>query len=136
MTFAMVVVGDFVVSRERGRYQGYIAATFVAAIIVGLLIGGVLVDYASWRWVFLVNLLIGVVAFVGLYLCLFASEASGVDRLLDVAGAVLLVGAIIVLMLTCIWGGARYAWDLVAIFVFIAATVVLFGALFVCEHRT
>ena len=52
-------MGDLVAPRERGRYQGYIAATFAVATIVGPLIGGVLVDRASWRWVFLVNLPIG-----------------------------------------------------------------------------
>ena len=59
---AMAAVGDLVAPRERGRYQGYIAATFAVATIVGPLIGGVLVDHASWRWVFLVNLPIGAAA--------------------------------------------------------------------------
>jgi MFS family permease len=66
MTLAMASVGDLVAPRERGRYQGYIAATFAVATIVGPLIGGVLVDHASWRWVFLVNLPLGAVALAGL----------------------------------------------------------------------
>ena len=59
MTLAMAAVGDLVAPRERGRYQGYIAATFAVATIVGPLLGGVLVDGASWRWVFFVNLPVG-----------------------------------------------------------------------------
>ena len=59
MTLAMASVGDLVSPRERGRYQGYIAAAFAVATVVGPLIGGVLVEHASWRWVFLVNLPIG-----------------------------------------------------------------------------
>jgi MFS family permease len=51
MTLAMATVGDLVAPRERGRYQGYIAATFAVATIVGPLVGGALVDHASWRWV-------------------------------------------------------------------------------------
>ena len=66
MTLAMATVGDLVAPRERGRYQGYIAATFAVATIVGPLIGGTLVDHASWRWVFFVNLPLGVVALAGL----------------------------------------------------------------------
>ena len=111
MTLAMATVGDLVAPRERGRYQGYIAATFAAATIVGPLIGGVLVDHASWRWVFLVNLPIGAAALAGLHLRLPAPQAAGADRPLDAPGAVLLAGATTALMLTCIWGGSRYAWD-------------------------
>src|SRR3979409_670867 len=66
MTLAMAAVGDLVSPRERGRYQGYIAATFAIATVIGPLLGGVLVQQASWRWVFYVNLPVGLVALVGL----------------------------------------------------------------------
>jgi MFS family permease len=65
MTLAYAVVGDLVSPRERGRYQGYIVATFAAAAAIGPLIGGLLVDHASWRWVFYVNLPVGLVAVAG-----------------------------------------------------------------------
>ena len=68
MTLAMAAVGDLVSPRERGRYQGYIAATFAVATVVGPLLGGVLVDHASWRWVFFVNLPLGAAALAGLHL--------------------------------------------------------------------
>src|SRR5436309_3459791 len=103
MTLAMATVGDLVAPRERGRYQGYIAAAFALATIVGPLIGGVLVQHASWRCVFLVNLPLGAVALAGLHLRLPAPEAAGADRPLDASGAVLLAGATSALMLTCIW---------------------------------
>src|SRR5947208_9182926 len=51
MTLAMAAVGDLVPPRQRGRYQGYIAATFAVATVVGPLVGGALVQHASWRWV-------------------------------------------------------------------------------------
>jgi EmrB/QacA subfamily drug resistance transporter len=135
MTLAMASVGDLVAPRERGRYQGYIAATFAVATIVGPLIGGVLVDHASWRWVFFVNLPLGAVALTGLALRLPAPPIERPDRPLDASGAALLVGATIALMLTCIWGGDRFAWDSAQIVALIAATVVLSAALFRRERR-
>src|SRR5215210_8097238 len=80
MTLAMAAVGDLVAPRERGRYQGYIAATFAVATVVGPLIGGVLVDHASWRWVFLVNLPIGALALAGLSRRLPAPTTERPDR--------------------------------------------------------
>ena len=135
MTLAMAAVGDLVAPRERGRYQGYIAATFAVATIVGPLIGGLLVEHASWRWVFLVNLPLGVTALLALAARLPAPDADRPDRPLDAAGAALLAGATTAFMLTCIWGGSRYAWDSAQILGLIAATLVLAGALIVRERH-
>jgi EmrB/QacA subfamily drug resistance transporter len=135
MTLAMAAVGDLVVPRERGRYQGYIAAAFAVATVVGPLIGGALVEHASWRWVFYVNLPIGLLALVGLSLRLPAPAPDETGRRLDVLGALLLAGATTSLMLTCIWGGDRYAWDSAPIVAMIAATVGLSVALLARERR-
>src|ERR671923_878381 len=135
MALAMAAVGDLVSPRERGRYQGYIAATFAVATVIGPLLGGLLVDHASWRWVFYVNLPVGIAALVGLSLRLPAPETERPKRPLDASGAALLAGATSALMLTCVWGGDRYAWDSGPILGLIAATVLLSGALVVRERR-
>jgi EmrB/QacA subfamily drug resistance transporter len=127
MALAMATVGDLVEPRERGRYQGYIAATFAVATIVGPLLGGVLVDSASWRWVFFVNLPVGAVALAGLRLRLPAPPVEPPDHPLDALGALLLAGATSTLMLACIQSGGRVA--------LIAATAVLAAALVVRERR-
>src|SRR5512132_3303079 len=127
--------GDLVAPRERGRYQGYIAATFAVVTIVGPLLGGVLVDNASWRWVFLVNLPLGVAALAGLALRLPASPTERPKRPLDISGAALLAGATSALLLTCIWGGERYAWTSAPILGLIGATVALSVGLVARERR-
>jgi MFS family permease len=131
----MASVGDLVSPRERGRYQGYIAATFAVATIVGPLLGGVLVEGPGWRWVFLVNLPVGVVALSGLRLRLPAPPTDRSERPLDAAGAALLASATTALMLVCIWGGNRYAWGSAQILGLIVAVVALSVALLLRERR-
>jgi EmrB/QacA subfamily drug resistance transporter len=127
MALAMATVGDLVAPRERGRYQGYIAATFAVATVVGPLLGGVLVDEASWRWVFFVNLPVGVVALAGLRLRLPAAPVEPPAHPLDTLGALLLAGATSTLMLACIQEGGRIP--------LIAATGALAAALALHERR-
>jgi EmrB/QacA subfamily drug resistance transporter len=135
MTLAMAAVGDLVAPRERGRYQGYIAATFAIATVVGPLLGGALVESASWRWVFYVNLPLGAAALVGLYLRLPAAGSEPPERQLDVLGATLLAGATSAFMLACILGGNGYAWDSAPILSLIAAAAGLSVALVARERR-
>src|SRR5213078_2621090 len=104
MTLAMASVGDLVSPRERGRYQGYIAAAFAVATVVGPLIGGLLVQHAGWRWVFHVNLPVGAAALAGLYRRLPAPRSEHPDRPLDALGALLLAGATSAFILACVWG--------------------------------
>jgi EmrB/QacA subfamily drug resistance transporter len=127
MALAMATVGDLVSPRERGRYQGYIAATFAVATIVGPLLGGALVQGPGWRWVFFVNLPVGAVALAGLHLRLLAAPAHRPEHPLDVVGAGLLAAATSTLMLACIQDGQRP--------LLIAATVALSAALVVQERR-
>ncbi len=135
MTLAMAAVGDLVSPRERGRYQGYIAVAFALATVAGPLIGGVLVEHASWRWVFYVNLPVGAVALVGLYFKLPSSQAAENPAPLDIAGAILLAGSTIALLLACIWGGDRYGWGSSTIVALIAGGVALAIALVARERR-
>src|SRR4051812_29919766 len=127
MALAMATVGDLVEPRERGRYQGYIAATFAVATVVGPLLGGVLVDAASWRWVFFVNLPVGALALAGLRLRLPATPVEPPEHPLDTLGALLLAGATSTLMLACIQSGGRAG--------LVAATALLAAALVVRERR-
>jgi EmrB/QacA subfamily drug resistance transporter len=135
MTLAMAAVGDLVEPRERARYQGYIAAAFAVATVVGPLIGGVIVDHASWRWVFYVNLPLGALALAGLSLRLPASGPPATRAPLDVSGGALLAATTGAVTLACIWGGGRYAWDSATIIGLLALAVVLAGALVLHERR-
>ena len=63
IVLSFAVVGDIVAPRDRGRYQGYFGAMFGLSSVLGPLLGGFFSDSLSWRWVFFVNLPLGVLAF-------------------------------------------------------------------------
>jgi EmrB/QacA subfamily drug resistance transporter len=90
MALALAIVGDVIPPRERGRYQGYFGGVFGMASVLGPLIGGFLVDQASWRWVFYVNLPIGVVALVVINRVLHLDDKRKRAQI-DWVGAILLV---------------------------------------------
>jgi EmrB/QacA subfamily drug resistance transporter len=135
MSLANAAVGDLVSPRERGRYQGYIVSTFAVATVAGPLLGGLLVDHAGWRWVFYVNLPVGLAALAGLRLRFPSPSTERPRHALDAWGAALLAGATSTFMLACIWGGQRYAWASPVILALIGAAVLSAGALVHRERR-
>ena len=136
MTLAMAAVGDLVEPRERARYQGYIAATFAVATVIGPLLGGVIVDHASWRWVFFVNIPLGLLALAVLLLRLPAAEPASGRPALDGFGGALLAAATGALTIACIWGGGRYAWGSATIIGLLTLSALLAGALVLRERST
>ncbi len=93
ISLALAIIGDVIPPRERGRYQGYFGAVFGASSILGPLIGGFLVDQASWRWVFYVNIPVGVIALIVIHRVLTIDYEKRAARL-DILGAALLVGGV------------------------------------------
>jgi EmrB/QacA subfamily drug resistance transporter len=94
---ALSIVGDVIPPRDRGRYQGYFGAVFGVASVIGPLIGGFLVDEASWRWVFYVNLPIGALALVVVNRVLHNDRRHNAASI-DVGGALLAVGGVALLL--------------------------------------
>lgn len=106
---AMTIIGDILSPRERGRYQGYFGAVFALASVAGPLAGGWLVDHVDWRWVFYINVPIGLVA---LFVTASALNLPFVrrDHPIDFAGAATLVIGVSALLLAMVWGGNEYEW--------------------------
>ena len=98
MTLAFAIIGDVIPPRERGRYQGYFGAVFGVSSVIGPLIGGFLVDQASWRWVFYVNLPVGAVGLVVINRVLKMDHRPRASKV-DVAGSVLIIGGVSLLLI-------------------------------------
>ncbi|HEY3871228.1 MAG TPA: MFS transporter [Actinocrinis sp.] len=134
MVLAMALIADVVPPRDRGRYQGLIGAVFGVASVLGPLLGGFLVDNLSWRWVFYVNLPVGVVALAVVAIAL-RSHSPGVRPKIDYAGTVLLAGASTCLVLITSLGGTTWAWNSGQIWGCAAGAAVLIVAFITVEQR-
>jgi predicted MFS family arabinose efflux permease len=98
-------------------------------------VGGLLVQHASWRWIFYVNLPVGAAALAAVRAKLPSPAAPRARAPFDALGGALLAAATAAFMLVCVWGGERYSWDSAPIVSLMAATVVLSIALVARERR-
>jgi EmrB/QacA subfamily drug resistance transporter len=109
IVLAFAIVGDIVPPAERGRYQGLVGSVFAVASVIGPLIGGVIVGHASWRWIFLVNLPVGVAALVITNRALDVPFARR-DHTIDWLGAALVVASAASFVVAAALIGERHRW--------------------------
>jgi EmrB/QacA subfamily drug resistance transporter len=126
---SLAVIGNIVPPRDRGRWQGLIGAVFAAASILGPAVGGFIVDNASWRWVFLVNLPVGGLALVVISITM-PRRAPQTAHTIDWLGAGLLAAGVASLLMGLVWGGKDYPWTsghVIGALVLAAALLAVFG---------
>ncbi|GAA4225983.1 EmrB/QacA subfamily drug resistance transporter [Streptosporangium album] len=110
MALAMAIIADVVPPRDRGRYQGLFGGVFGLASVAGPLVGGFFTDHSTWRWIFWINLPLGVVALAVVAVTLHL-PGKRVQHSIDYLGAVLLVAAVCCILMVTVWGGRTYDWS-------------------------
>ncbi len=110
MVTTMAVVGDIIPPKDRGRYQGIFGAVFGLATVLGPLIGGFMVDHLTWRWIFYINLPLGIAALVVIGFVLEGKKLSEKPSI-DYAGALLLASCLTSLILLTSLGGHTLPWE-------------------------
>jgi EmrB/QacA subfamily drug resistance transporter len=131
---ALATIGNIVPPRDRGRYQGLIGGTFAAASILGPLVGGFIVDHASWRWIFYVNLPVGGLALLVIYLTM-PRRAEKRRHYVDWLGAGVLAVGSGALLLGLVWGGQEYSWTSPPVVAALAASAGLLAVFAAIERR-
>jgi EmrB/QacA subfamily drug resistance transporter len=134
MVLSMAIVGDLVAPRERGRYQGLFGAVFGTTSVLGPLLGGVFVDQLSWRWVFYVNLPVGVVALAVIASALHIPVRRE-KHTIDYAGTFLIALLASGLVLIASLGGTTWAWASWQVAGLAVVTVAALAAFVAVERR-
>jgi EmrB/QacA subfamily drug resistance transporter len=134
MVSAQAAIGDVVPPSERGKYTGLFGAVFGVASIAGPLLGGFLTGHLSWRWIFYVNLPLGVLAFFVLAATL-PSVTQRVHHVVDYLGTALLAAGLSAIVLATSLGGTSYAWGSPVIVGLGIAGVLLIVAFTVAERH-
>ncbi|MGK2851547.1 MAG: MDR family MFS transporter [Candidatus Limnocylindrales bacterium] len=134
MPLSQAIIGDIVSPRERGKYQGLIGAVFGLASVVGPFVGGYLTDNATWRWLFFLNVPVGLLA-LGFIVPFMHIPHVRRPHAIDYPGIFALSIALLTGLLATVWGGTQYPWGSVEIIGLYAVSVVAIVGFVVIESR-
>jgi EmrB/QacA subfamily drug resistance transporter len=134
MPISMATVADLYAPTERGKIQGLLGAVFALSTIIGPLLGGYIVDHSDWRWVFYVNLPVGLIAVLVTSLK-FPTLTDRSHLPVDYLGMLTLIGTLAPALLVITWGGSTYAWGSVEIVALTALAVACMCSFIAVEKR-
>jgi EmrB/QacA subfamily drug resistance transporter len=133
MVVTMAAIADVIPPAERGRYQGMFGGVFGLATVVGPLLGGFLVEHLSWRWIFYINVPLGLVALAIIQL-VFKPHARHVSHRVDFMGAGFLASALTCIILFTSEGGSTLPWTSPQLWCTLLLGLICLGG-FVYEER-
>lgn len=131
---AFTILFDVVPMEKRGNMSGIFGAVFGTSSLFGPLLGAYIVDHIDWRWIFYINLPLGLLALI--FILFFYKESlQHAKQKIDWWGAATLVGGVVCLMFALELGGQQYAWDSTQVLSLFAGAAVLLAAFFAVEAK-
>jgi EmrB/QacA subfamily drug resistance transporter len=140
-SLVMAITGDVVPARQRSKYQAVLGIVAIVALIAGPLLGGLFTDDLSWRWIFYLNIPVGIAALAAVTVFLhLPAPAAGTERgtgrrRVDSAGALLATVFTAAVLLTATWGGSAHAWGSPLILALIAVSLAALAGYLIAERR-
>lgn len=114
-TICSIIIGDIFAPAERVKYQGLTMGAAALASVIGPFLGGIITDNLSWRWIFYINLPIGIIAIVLLYISLPSLKVETAKPVIDFAGMIAFILAVTPMLLGFSWAGVKYDWNSIQI---------------------
>ena len=125
MILSQAAVADVIPARQRGKYMGIMGGVFALSSVAGPLLGGWLTEGAGWRWAFLLNIPLGVLALVAVITLMHLPKFARESRpKLDYSGMAILAATTTSIILATTWGGSTYAWDSIQIIGLFAGAII------------
>lgn len=135
MVNTLAIIGDIFPPAERGKWQGLNMSMYAVATIAGPLLGGWMTDTLSWRWVFFINIPVGIIAIVVIATNMPTLLRRTADRSIDFLGAGLVTAGLVPLLLALVWGGGEYPWGSWQILTLFLAAIIFFSVFVFVERK-
>ncbi|WP_397538810.1 MDR family MFS transporter [Rummeliibacillus pycnus] len=135
MPMAMIIIGDIFTGAQRAKWQGVFGAIFGLSSVIGPQIGGWIVDAANWRWVFYINMPVGILAAILISLGLKNRKLEGPIKI-DFAGIFTMIVGVVSLLLALTFGGKDYPWGSWQIVSLFAISAVFLTSFVIVESKS
>jgi EmrB/QacA subfamily drug resistance transporter len=135
-TSVFTIVADLFPPRLRGKYMGIVTSMFGLSSILGPFVGGLITDYLSWRWIFFINVPLGMAAVALVLLVMPNFKSDGMRKKIDYPGALFIVLTIVPLLLAFSFAGTSLSWTSPGILLLLLGAAAMLCMFVLAETRS